>query len=167
MSNITNIHLVFDIPNAYAQWKNFKSTVIAAENTASISISPGTLPFGTLRDALFKNPAYHLEPIEILDITMVDRLKKILQEKRILRDNGTLVGGVLFADNNPSMDDKNPSAIGIGVVNADTNEPEGVIFCPEGMFPYKKTGFSGGNGRKRRIVSASTQSVLKPMGIPI
>jgi len=165
--SLANIHLVFAIPVAHDKWREFKSTYISAENTSSISFTPGTIPYFLIDESLFRHPAHHTESIEILDLSMVKELEGKLKEKRVLRTNGSLAGEILFVYNNRYASDKRVAAIGFGVVNSDTNEPEGIIFCPEGMFPYKKTDFSGKRKQKRQIAQIVKQPVLQPLGIPI
>ena len=120
-----------------------------------------------LEQTLFRHPAYHTESIEITERKDIKELETKLKEKRVLRQNGTLAGEVLFIYDNRHAKEKNSTNIGFGVVNVDTDEPEGIIFVPADMFPYKKTGFSGGNGRKRKLEATLPHGTLQPVGVQI
>ncbi|MFZ2199692.1 MAG: hypothetical protein WAV40_02810 [Microgenomates group bacterium] len=159
-----NIHLSYQLGMIHVNWLQFQSNEIDTKNTKSVAFTPGPPPYGPVHHQFLVD--HHPESIEIMDHSRVKLLEDKLRDSRILKESGALAGEVLFNYRNP-IDKSSTSAIGFGVIDRDTCVPEGIIFVPEGMFPYKKTGFSGKRKQGRQVVQVTKQPVLQPIGIPI
>jgi hypothetical protein len=148
--SLANFHLVLTLPSIHEKWLTLKSKEISAKNTCSISFTPWTTPFFILEHNLFRDITTHTEAIQIRDLNEVKKLELKLREQRVLRRDGSLAGEALFIYENRFAVDKLAEAIGFGVVNSNTNKPEGIIFCPTDMFQYQKcTTFTDPRFRKK------------------
>lgn len=160
LDGYANVHVMLDLLHLDKDFHQFPSTDIDTKNTTGIKFTSGTEPYGLMKLAFFSD--YHPQGIEIVDRNQMRKLESKLRESRTLNVQGMLAGEVLFTSIDESTNNE-LSVIGLGVVDKDIGTPLGIIFCPEGMFTYKRKNFTGGNKQRKAVSNAVTQEITPPI----
>jgi len=125
-----------------------RDTEIKSSNTFPISFRKRSDPWYILGAYVFAKS--HPMAIDLTNQDQVKKLDSVLREDKTLT-TGVFAGALLLSTRHDILQKGFKGSIAVGVVEKDTNNPLGVVFCPEGMLDFKFVDYDQGKRRKRII----------------